>query len=335
MPYGDAMYLSIPVEEIMVSDVVTEPPETSVAEAARTMRSQGVGSVVVVRDGTPVGIVTEGDFVRHLYRLDDLGRVDVADVMSTPLLTVEPETTIVETADLLRDNELEHVPVVEPDEDDPDAASNENEEAMGGGELVGIVTASEVSYYLPQLLRSISRTESESEPEPEKRSVRNDTQYERESWTFDYHGSDTTTVSVGDVAVFSKQLSADDVEEFADATGDTNRLHLDAAYAAETRFGERIGHGVLTTGLISAALARLPGLTVYLSQQMSFLGPVSVGDRATARCEILEDLGERKFRIETTVADEDGDEVLDGEAVVLIDELPPEHVLESSETAAD
>ena len=319
------MELSIPVEEVMVSDVVTTSPRRTAARAAEIMRDRGVGSVVVVRDGRPVGIVTEGDFVRHLYSVDDLGNVEIDDVMSTPLITVEPGTSIVDASELLRTNDLEHLPVVAPDGDG--RAEGSSGETRPDGELVGIVTASELSSFLPQL-----RSRSVSEPEPPKRSVRRDTEYERDDWEFEYHGSDPTSVAVGDVARFSKRLTDEDVEEFADATGDTNRVHLDPEYAAETRFGERIGHGILTTGLVSAALARLPGLTIYLSQELSFHGPVSVGDRATARCEIIEDLGEGRFRVETTVFDGDDEMVLDGEAVVLVDELPPAATPEDDST---
>jgi acyl dehydratase len=75
-------------------------------------------------------------------------------------------------------------------------------------------------------------------------------------------------------------------------------------------------------GLISAALARLPGLVVYLSQDLEFHNPVRIGDRCTAECEIVEDLGNRQYRLTTTVFSSNGDTVIDGEAVVLIDDLP-------------
>ena len=121
---------------------------------------------------------------------------------------------------------------------------------------------------------------------------------------------------------FSKTLSADDVQAFADASGDTNRLHLDAEYASGTRFAHPIAHGTLVAGTISAALARLPGLIVYLSQEVSYLGPVDIGDRVTAVCEVVEELGNDRYRLTTAVTREDGTQVIDGEAVVLADEIP-------------
>jgi acyl dehydratase len=130
-------------------------------------------------------------------------------------------------------------------------------------------------------------------------------------------------VSVGDTVRFSKVLTDDDVAAFAAASGDTNRLHLDDEFADDTRFGGTIVHGTLVSGLISAALARLPGVVVYLSQDTEFTGPVVPGEEATATVEVVEDLGGERFRLQTT-ADSDGESAVEGEAVVLVDDLPEE-----------
>ncbi|MDQ2051599.1 MaoC family dehydratase [Natronolimnohabitans sp. A-GB9] len=144
-------------------------------------------------------------------------------------------------------------------------------------------------------------------------------------WQFDRTVDEADQISVGDTVTFEKELSEDDVRAFAHVSGDTNRLHLDEAFASETRFGERIVHGTLVSGLISAALARLPGLTIYLSQDLEFSGPVGIGDRVSARVEIVEELGNGQYRLETVIRNEDDDAtVINGEAVVLIDDLPDE-----------
>lgn len=320
------MHRTIPVSEIMVTDVVTDRPDATVANAATLMRDNQVSSVVVVRDDRPVGIVTEGDFATCLCDRQDLAGVEIADVMSQPLETIAADTSIVDAVERLRAASLEHLPVVESGDGD---GSRADERETGDGELVGILTTTELSYFVPHLIHHVGGTDA-GHP---RRQVRSDTQYERDDWEFEYHGEDESTVSVGDVATFSKTLSAADVEEFAEVTGDTNRLHLDADYAAKTRFGEPIVHGVLANGLISAALARLPGLTIYLSQESSYLAPISIGKRVTAVCEVVADLGGSKYRIETTVRDGADEVALEGDAVVLIDELPPESVLEQAVTA--
>mgnify|MGYP006277072649 CR=1 FL=1 len=147
--------------------------------------------------------------------------------------------------------------------------------------------------------------------------------YEELDWTFERTVDEPSDITVGDTVSFEKQLDEDDVRAFARASGDTNRLHLDDEFAADTRFGGRIAHGTLVSGLISAALARLPGLTIYLGQDLEFQGPVKIGDRVSATVEVLEDLGNNQYRLSTVIHDESSDKpVVDGEAVVLIDELP-------------
>jgi 3-hydroxybutyryl-CoA dehydratase len=144
---------------------------------------------------------------------------------------------------------------------------------------------------------------------------------ERPEWNVELTEHQRDALSVGDYVRFSKRLTDADVRSFAEASGDTNRLHLDDEYAAETRFGGRIAHGTLASGLISAALARLPGLVIYLSQDEEFHNPVRIGDRATADCEIVEDLGDYRYRLRTTVTTGDGETAIDGEAVILLDEV--------------
>ncbi len=130
-------------------------------------------------------------------------------------------------------------------------------------------------------------------------------------------------LGVGDRFEFTKTITDRDVRRFAAASGDTNPLHLDDEYAERTRFRGRIAHGTLVGGLISAALARVPGLVIYLSQDLEFHNPVRVGDRITAECEIVEDLGNSQYRLTTRVVD--GDEIaIDGEAVIMVDDRPDE-----------
>jgi len=165
---------------------------------------------------------------------------------------------------------------------------------------------------------SANGTDAESVPAPIP-----SVEYSDLDWEFERTVDDRERISVGDTVTFSKTITDEDVRRFAEISGDTNRLHLDEGFAADTRFGERIVHGTLASGLISSALARLPGTTVYLSQDLEFRAPVGVGDRVAARVEVVEDLGNDQYRLETIVRDEDRETVvIDGEAVVLIDESP-------------
>jgi acyl dehydratase len=146
--------------------------------------------------------------------------------------------------------------------------------------------------------------------------------FTRPGWETERSVDHWEDLGVGDHVRFSKVVSDEDVVTFAGLSGDSNRLHLDDEFAAETRFGNRIAHGTLVSGLISAALARLPGLTIYLSQDLEFLKPVDIGTRLAAVVEVVEDVGHGRYRLTTVVEDEGGDPVVDGEAVVVIDEPP-------------
>nr|WP_049920015.1 MaoC family dehydratase [Halobiforma nitratireducens] len=167
-----------------------------------------------------------------------------------------------------------------------------------------------------------------------------------QAWVTERSVGDHSDLGVGEYVRFTKRIAEADVSAFATVSGDTNRLHLENGFATETQFGGRIVHGTLVAGTISAALARLPGTTIYLSQDLEFLAPVEIGDRVTAECEILEELGEDRYRVRTTVRsapesssseredgtaaddadtdDDGGRTVIDGEAVVAIRPLPSE-----------
>lgn len=140
-------------------------------------------------------------------------------------------------------------------------------------------------------------------------------------WTTERSTDSLEELSVGDAVRFTKSVEDADVAAFAQVSGDTNRLHLENDFAEDTRFGGSIVHGTLVAGAISAALARFPGLTVYLSQDLEFQGPVEIGSTITADCEIIEELGGDRYRLRTTV-DSEGERVVDGEAVVLIEDAP-------------
>ena len=128
-------------------------------------------------------------------------------------------------------------------------------------------------------------------------------------------------LEIGMTASRTKTFTADDVSGFAQVTGDTNPVHLDDDDAAETRFGQRIVHGMLTASLISALLANdLPGEgTVYMSQTLQFKAPVFIGDTITATVEVVKYRAERGIAtLATTCTNQDGKVVLQGEAVVLV-----------------
>ncbi|HEX7594135.1 MAG TPA: MaoC family dehydratase [Anaerolineae bacterium] len=127
------------------------------------------------------------------------------------------------------------------------------------------------------------------------------------------------TFSIGQKASFSKQITERDVATFAEISGDKNPLHLDDAYAKQTRFGARIAHGAFTFALISAALGtELPGPgTVYMSQSLKFIKPVYLDDTITATVEITALRADKGIvTLKTECANQRGEKIAEGEAVV-------------------
>jgi 3-hydroxybutyryl-CoA dehydratase len=132
-----------------------------------------------------------------------------------------------------------------------------------------------------------------------------------------------SSTDVGVRASRTKTITDTDVQDFARASGDNNPVHLDEAYAAETRFGRRIAHGMLTASIISAILGNdLPGHgTIYLGQDLKFKAPVFVGDTVTATVELVNFREDKRIAtFQTTVTNSDGVIVVEGEAVVIAPE---------------
>ena len=127
-------------------------------------------------------------------------------------------------------------------------------------------------------------------------------------------------LTVGLSAKFSKTITEADIVLFAAVTGDTNPMHLNAEYARDSFFGERIAHGMLAAGLITKVMGtQLPGPgTIYMSQSLRFRKPVRIGETVTATVEITA-LNAEKHRVTlSTVCSVKGEPVLEGEALVAV-----------------
>jgi len=128
----------------------------------------------------------------------------------------------------------------------------------------------------------------------------------------------------GDRASRTRTVTARDIELFTELTGDRNPLHYDADASAASRFGGIIVQGGITSGLLNAVVAEdLPGPgSVFLHVDWSFKAPVRPGDEITAEVEVLEAREDKPItRLRTTVSNQDGTVVLDGEALVWTEPL--------------
>lgn len=121
-------------------------------------------------------------------------------------------------------------------------------------------------------------------------------------------------------AMFGKTVTESDIATFAGVSGDTNPIHLHDGFARSTRFGQRIAHGMLSSSFISTVIGtKLPGPgAIYLSQSLSFLAPVLIGETITAVATVTA-IDERRRRVTLKTQCFNGDKmVIDGEATVLV-----------------
>jgi signal-transduction protein with cAMP-binding, CBS, and nucleotidyltransferase domain len=116
-----------------VTEVMTEAPidtierGLTVALAARVMKERARGSLIVVDDRKPIGIITERDLVRRIIAEDKSIATKVGDIMSEPLISVGPEATVSSAANVMYKNGIRRLPVIEE------------------GRLLGIVTSTDLA----------------------------------------------------------------------------------------------------------------------------------------------------------------------------------------------
>jgi len=118
------------VKDLMTKDVITIDLNKTVSEAAVIMSDSEVGCLVIMEGEVPIGIVTERDFVRRVVARNLPLDTKISEIMSSPLITVDPDSPLREAARLMIKNKIRRLPVVK-----------ENE-------LVGILVASDFARHL-------------------------------------------------------------------------------------------------------------------------------------------------------------------------------------------
>ncbi len=127
-------------------------------------------------------------------------------------------------------------------------------------------------------------------------------------------------LKIGQKANSKRTVTEADILMFGAASGDMNPVHFDAEFAATTRFGERIAHGMLTASHVSALIGMtLPGPgSVYISQDLQFKRPVKIGSTVMTEVEITAlDSAKGLVTLITTCSIE-GKAVLTGTAVAMV-----------------
>jgi CBS domain-containing protein len=133
------------VSDVMRHSARTITEETTASTVARLFAENGIGSAVVVDPETDdlLGIVTESDIMRQVATGADVTAVAVGSFMTTPVITITSTASIDTAATLMRDHSIRRLPVVDDDH------------------LVGILTTTDLTHYLPRLRNAILRTRNE------------------------------------------------------------------------------------------------------------------------------------------------------------------------------
>ena len=120
---------------------------------------------------------------------------------------------------------------------------------------------------------------------------------------------------IGQHASFTKTFTDEDVRRFVEITGDRNPLHVDDEFAAASRFGRRILHGMLAASLFSTMVGMvLPGTgAIYRAQAIRFLLPVYIGDTLTAHFVVRSvDRIRHRLAIDAWIENQTGEKVIEG-----------------------
>ena len=129
------------VKEIMRSDVKTARPDSSVREVVEKMNRFDIGSIIVVQNGRPVGIITERDILRKVVeQCLDPTICKAKDIMMTPTVTAKEDLSIEEAADLMARHKIKRIPILRE------------------SELVGIITASDLMENNPLLVERLGKS---------------------------------------------------------------------------------------------------------------------------------------------------------------------------------
>ncbi len=114
------------VKDIMKKNVIAIDQDMTIKDAAVMMDDSNIGCVIVTKKSIPIGILTERDFIKRVSAKETPLSAHLSEVMSTPLITVSPDETIWEAAEIMKKNKIHKMPVQQ------------------NNKIVGILTASDI-----------------------------------------------------------------------------------------------------------------------------------------------------------------------------------------------
>lgn len=115
------------VRDVMAKNVKTVKTDDTVHAAVKKMNKFDIGSVIVTASGRPVGIITDTSILRRIVgpRMDP-ATIWAKDIMTSPLITIDPNADLTEAAKLMAKNNINRLPVME------------------GGKLVGLISSTDI-----------------------------------------------------------------------------------------------------------------------------------------------------------------------------------------------
>jgi len=132
--------LSLKVEDVMVREVITIDENSTVKEAAEVMNKFEIGCLIAVRKGKAIGMITERDMLKRVVaEAKDATETEVKDVMSSPLVVIEPSVELEEAVKLMFKMKIKKLPVVD------------------GKRLVGLITLTDIARFQPQMMKLLKQ----------------------------------------------------------------------------------------------------------------------------------------------------------------------------------
>jgi CBS domain-containing protein len=132
----EKILIPMKAEDVMAREVVTLDEDVSAKKAAEIMAQEGVSAIIVTSEGKAKGILTERDILKRIVAEDkDSRKTKVKEIMSSPLVTIEPSTDLEKAAHLMFEKKIKNLPVIHDNR------------------LIGLISLQDICKLQPEILR--------------------------------------------------------------------------------------------------------------------------------------------------------------------------------------
>jgi CBS domain-containing protein len=133
--------IPLKAENVMTTEVAVMNESASVKKAAEVMAQKGVSAIIVTVKGKAIGIVTERDILKRIVAEDKNARKTLLkEIMSSPLVTIEPNADLEKAARLMFEKKIKNLPV-----------AHENR-------LIGLINLQDICLFQPEILKLLKET---------------------------------------------------------------------------------------------------------------------------------------------------------------------------------